>query len=74
MTLDPDTTNATGSFTLPPPDPLACRKCGSEAIATSWHLSDNDCPYQARLRDAGEHLHRTCRTCGFYWADATLDA
>lgn len=36
-----------------------CKKCGSGAIHTRHHTAQ------------GEHLHHTCRKCGFNWADNT---
>jgi hypothetical protein len=61
-----------------PTPTMTCRKCGGEDIATAWHVNGWDCTFSQRQRysgpDLGEHLHRSCRTCGFDWYDGTQDA
>lgn len=66
------------SASVSPPGP--CPKCGSlsDHIGTAWHTNQWSCTYGQRdawgERGAnGEHLHRTCYTCGFHWGEPTHD-
>lgn len=57
----------------------SCVKCGGNDILTRWHpghgrYGTNGCGYYAKVVVYVEHLHRTCRTCQYEWADETLDA
>jgi hypothetical protein len=46
-----------------------CPKCGGQGLGVKWHTADYACNH------AGvEHLHRTCRTCGYDWSEPTDDA
>ena len=46
---------------------LPCSKCGANDIATQWHERGKKCKSDEGPR--GEHLHRTCRNCGYTWRD-----
>ena len=51
---------------------LTCPKDGGEKVATAWHSSWSACTWGQRdLWGAtrGEHLHRTCQSCGYNWPD-----
>jgi len=55
-----------------------CSKCGEIDTNVQWHKSTYECLYKQQDRrdwpyDGGEHLHRTCRTCGYTWADPVTD-
>ena len=60
--------------------PLTCEKCGGTSIQTRWHKNDFDngahspsCSFDERNEwPEGEHLHRTCKDCGFHWATAVI--
>lgn len=51
-----------------------CCKCGGDDIAVKYvetHIikcSEFDCDVLS------EHLHRTCRACGYGWTEETKDA
>lgn len=46
-----------------------CCKCGSTNIATSWHKNKYQCAhYVGGFSDDSEHLHKTCRNCGYDWS------
>jgi hypothetical protein len=52
---------------------MKCRKCGSEDIYIRWHA----CGYSSNLNfrpPDSEHMHYSCRGCGFEWFGAPLDA
>lgn len=62
---------------------MTCVKCGSDDIYTRWHRGIDDCSYSERKRRGyqekraeldPEHLHRTCRGCGFDWTTRPADA
>lgn len=67
---------------LPPYDPQAqCEKCGNDGIDTSHHQVSAPVSLAAFYsgdpcagRGYGEHICRTCRSCGYTWPEATLDA
>jgi hypothetical protein len=42
-----------------------CTKCGGSDIGTAWHEQGKKCKSDEGPK--GEHLHRTCRTCGYTW-------
>lgn len=49
----------------------ACKKCGTEEEAgLVFHKSNTDCPPESPF--TGEHIHRTCRVCGFQWPELPL--
>ena len=53
---------------------LKCVKCGGHEIGTRWHQGGYGSPHHMRCSSteqnaSGEHLHRTCQTCGYNWAD-----
>lgn len=50
-----------------------CPKCGGHDLGTSYHKSERDCRIYTDEAVHGEHIHRTCRTCGYNWPDAPLD-
>ena len=55
----------------------SCSKCGGGDISTRYHQGESywgdsrHCAYGEAARPGthrkGEHLHLTCRTCGFDW-------
>lgn len=55
--------------------PERCEKCGQTDIATQYHArhchatecSFSRCWYGSHSKRHDEHLHRTCRTCGYDW-------
>ena len=54
-----------------------CPKCGFKDIATSYHPRRSYCDPWSRFTfnaQDDEHLHRTCRRCGYDWTDAVLEA
>jgi len=56
----------------------SCVKCGCGDAAVQWHRASRDgfihtCGYYAKAHDAAEHLHLTCRRCGYEWIAPTLD-
>lgn len=56
---------------------LACPKCASEDVATSFHRDRWLCNPHSRFTnnsESGEHLHYTCRTCQYDWTGVTADA
>jgi len=58
---------------------LSCAKCGSTDIMTKFHNSRYACDRSTGTWSAvaytfeGEHLHKTCRDCGYQWPDTPLD-
>lgn len=53
-----------------------CIKCGSVDPASFWHKDKFACSVH-RVDDEGtdrEHLHFTCRCCGYSWTGPTKDA
>jgi hypothetical protein len=58
----------------------SCLKCGGYDVATQWHhvglrSSSFSCAEVRRLDTSfpPEHLCRTCRRCGYVWAEMTED-
>jgi hypothetical protein len=66
-------------YTPDPAEPgLTCAKCHATDISTRWDRNHFDCLYREQERgdwprDGGEHLHHTCRTCGYSWAAALAE-
>lgn len=62
--------------------PVACPKCGSGDISTTWHPASDcsfdtctDCHHGYRCKGGREeHLQMTCRGCGHVRYQAPLDA
>lgn len=62
----------------------SCSKCGGAEIKTRYHDGESywgdgrTCAYGSAAYPTahaqGEHLHRTCETCGFDWTEACADA
>lgn len=57
----------------------ACPKCGEREAKADYRPSiENDILWYARKYDRvtkwpeGEHIRRTCGTCGFAWPEACL--
>jgi hypothetical protein len=54
-----------------------CSKCGGEDILVRWHTGGRygtgGCGYYAKVVQPSEHLHCTCRSCQYEWAEDTLD-
>jgi ribosomal protein S27AE len=53
-----------------------CDKCGTLVATLQYHKGRYDCVWRSRL-DQGtdlEHLHYTCRLCGYTWTGPTADA
>ena len=52
-----------------------CLKCGDRNAAT-WYVSAEDpfMPLAGRVMGAAEWLRRTCRRCGYEWAEKPFDA
>lgn len=52
-----------------------CCKCGQEDISVSYHSCDYDCSYSQKHDEGneGEHLHYTCKLCGYSWCGVTRD-
>ena len=48
-----------------------CAKCGSTDISTQWHRDLTDCRYGQPC--SGEHMHMTCRKCGYWWGEPPMD-
>jgi hypothetical protein len=50
-----------------------CPKCGGKDVSTAYRETDLvwSCLYHHE-RIGGEHFDRTCRTCGYVWAEACL--
>lgn len=53
---------------------ITCSKCESTDLAVRWHKSLRDCvngctckECHPELQHIGEHLHYTCRRCGYSW-------
>jgi hypothetical protein len=46
-----------------------CPKCGTPKAPVEYHEHETalGCP------EAGEHMHRTCQTCHFEWAEEPLN-
>lgn len=59
---------------------LSCAKCGLMDIMTKFHQSKYACGRSTGTWSGtsytfeGEHLHRTCRDCGYQWQSLPLDA
>lgn len=49
-----------------------CPKCGGVTVGTHYVAGDS-CDEQTCRTCDQEHLARTCRLCGFAWAEATVD-
>lgn len=52
-----------------------CKKCGSGDINDDYHkaLGFKPCGYwHPGQQFPGEHIHRTCKNCGYEWAEAPL--
>lgn len=59
-----------------PKSPGKCAKCGSSDTAVAWHATDHDCSWSDKRRGIAredEHLHYTCRGCGYSWTGDTRD-
>lgn len=79
MSTQPGEGSTAGVTPVVPQAGPTCRKCGGVDIAIAWHRSQWDCPFGQRdawqrLEAGGEHLHHTCRTCGYHWPEVTRDA
>ena len=52
---------------------MKCQKCGSGDMHTRWHKDGHACSHEQRrvegtdCCEVEEHLHETCRNCGFTW-------
>ncbi len=56
---------------------ITCIKCGRNDISIDYHKFGTDTPGCSLDYDPGnvsEHLHYTCRTCGYDWTGPTADA
>lgn len=61
----------------------SCAKCGGDEIATRYHDGETywgdlrHCAYGSAAHPTahtrGEHLHLTCKTCGFDWTEGCVD-
>ena len=51
-----------------------CSKCGHDVIETRYCGPGANRYDMARCLVDGEHLHRTCKRCGYEWLEAPLDA
>lgn len=56
-----------------------CPKCEGADVLIRWHkgvgrYGEGGCGYFAKVVVYGEHLHVTCRTCQYEWAEDCLDA
>lgn len=51
-----------------------CAKCRASDIHTAYHAARRDCLYASRAKHNGEHLHYTCRNCGYDWTVEVADA
>lgn len=54
---------------------MTCCKCGGVEIVTTYRKG-SDVAYGPCGEDCpdGEHLHRTCKTCGYMWHEPCQDA
>ena len=57
---------------------LKCAKCGSVDIATVYHEHLGPCMLGVSKKDyhshrGPQHLHYSCRTCGWDWTGATVE-
>lgn len=61
---------------MTPFDPAAkCPKCGHDETSDAYHKNGYKCPFGSVV-DVGreeEHIHRTCKRCGFDWPEAVLE-
>src|ERR1035437_8128053 len=57
-----------------------CPRCGETKFGVRYHTgtwpSDGGCDHSQKLAEGplGEHIHRTCQTCGWNWRDPILGA
>jgi hypothetical protein len=51
----------------------ACAKCGGFDVSAVY-MEAEACRsyYRCKRREEREHLHRTCRRCGYCWDEASL--
>lgn len=49
-----------------------CRKCGSTDITFAYHKTKHSCLYRDSTRPDVEHIHSTCKRCGWDWASAPI--
>ena len=52
-----------------------CIKCGGSDIHTSWHAACGypKCTWGGNISSEEEHLHYSCRNCGYDWSGDTRD-
>ena len=51
-----------------------CPKCGGNDICDSYQAAGHWASIGTCCDECGEHIHRHCRNCGYWWNVATLDA
>lgn len=52
----------------------ACPKCTVKATTSIKYCKGTVMSCPAHPNEQGEHLHRTCQTCGYVWAEDCADA
>ena len=53
-----------------------CSKCGSGDINTQFHRAmyfSQQCTWGSNAKSSAEHMHRSCRRCGYDWLEVPLD-
>lgn len=49
-----------------------CPKCGGVEISERHHEGIDKCTW-GQSHFVGEHIHRTCKRCGYQWPETPLD-
>jgi hypothetical protein len=50
---------------------FSCPKCGDDKAFTTYHKTDF---VESPCYHKGEHIHRKCSRCGYFWVELCLDA
>lgn len=71
--IDPPEPDDRGLYPFDPEK--KCDKCGGNDIYTGYYNRSDDsfyCGYSTNCRIYGEHMHRSCRRCGYQWVENIL--